>query len=60
MQYSKSKMELLVKNNAELTQRLKQIMKEHELEKSFALKALYHCRSERKRQVHERLSGALI
>ena len=42
MQYSKSKMELLVKNNAELTKRLKQIMKEHELEKSFALKALYH------------------
>jgi len=35
-------MEQLVKNNAELTQRLKQIMKEHELEKSFALKALYH------------------
>ncbi|MDN4606716.1 hypothetical protein [Sporosarcina highlanderae] len=42
MQYSKSKMELLVKNNAELTKRLKEIMKEHELEKSFALKALYH------------------
>ena len=42
MQYSKSKMELLVKNDAELTKRLKQVMKEHELEKSFALKALYH------------------
>ncbi|MCG7345882.1 hypothetical protein MHZ92_17355 [Sporosarcina sp. ACRSL] len=42
MQYSKSKMEQLVKNNVELTKRLKQIMKEHELEKSFALKALYH------------------
>ncbi|WP_342513791.1 hypothetical protein MKY34_03090 [Sporosarcina sp. FSL K6-1522] len=42
MQYSKSKMELLVKNDAELTKRLKEVMKEHELEKSFALKALYH------------------
>ncbi|WP_172794075.1 hypothetical protein [Sporosarcina sp. HYO08] len=42
MQYSKSKMEQLVKNNAELTKRLKQVMKEHDLEKSFALKALYH------------------
>ncbi|MDW0113160.1 MULTISPECIES: hypothetical protein [Sporosarcina] len=42
MQYSKPKMEMLVKNTPELTQRLKQIMKEHDLEKSFALKALYH------------------
>ncbi|GKV55321.1 hypothetical protein NCCP2222_12680 [Sporosarcina sp. NCCP-2222] len=42
MQYSKPKMERLVKNNAELSKRLQQIMKEHELEKSFALKALYH------------------
>ncbi|MCG7335180.1 hypothetical protein MHZ95_07805 [Sporosarcina sp. ACRSM] len=42
MQYSKPKMEQLVKNDAELTKKLKQIMKEHDLEKSFALKALYH------------------
>lgn len=42
MQYSKSKMEQLVKNTPELKERLKQVMKEHELEKSFALKALYH------------------
>ncbi|MFC5590041.1 hypothetical protein ACFPRA_14130 [Sporosarcina soli] len=42
MQYSKPKMEQLVKNDAELMKKLKQIMKEHDLEKSFALKALYH------------------
>ena len=42
MQYSKPKMEQLVKNDTELTKKLKQIMKEHDLEKSFALKALYH------------------
>ena len=42
MQYSKPKMEKLVKNDAELTKKLKQVMKEHDLEKSFALKALYH------------------
>ncbi|WP_318616600.1 hypothetical protein [Sporosarcina sp. YIM B06819] len=42
MQYSKPKMEQLVKNDAELTKKLRQIMKEHDLEKSFALKALYH------------------
>jgi hypothetical protein len=35
-------MEQLVKNDAELMKKLKQIMKEHDLEKSFALKALYH------------------
>ncbi len=42
MQYSKPKMEQLVKNDAELMKKMKQIMKEHGLEKSFALKALYH------------------
>lgn len=42
MQYSKPKMEQLVKNDAELMKKMKQIMKEHDLEKSFALKALYH------------------
>lgn len=42
MQYSKPKMEQLVKNDQDLTKKLKQIMKEHDLEKSFALKALYH------------------
>ena len=42
MQYSKPKMEQLVKNDVDLTKKLKQIMKEHDLEKSFALKALYH------------------
>ena len=42
MQYSKPKMEQLVKNDAELTKKLKQVMKEHDLEKGFALKALYH------------------
>ncbi len=42
MQYSKPKMEQLVKNDTELKKQLNQIMKEHDLEKSFALKALYH------------------
>jgi len=35
-------MEKLVKNSPELAERLKKIMQEHDLEKSFALKALYH------------------
>ncbi|MFJ7935382.1 hypothetical protein [Sporosarcina sp. NPDC096371] len=42
MQYSKPKMEQLVKNDVDLTKMLRQVMKEHDLEKSFALKALYH------------------
>ena len=42
MQYTKSKMEKLVKNNPELSERLKKVMKELDLEKSYALKALYH------------------
>lgn len=32
----------LVKKEPELSTRLTQIMKEHELERAFALKALYH------------------
>ena len=32
----------LVKHSDELSRKLKEIMKEHDLEKSFALKALYH------------------
>ncbi|PID17944.1 MULTISPECIES: hypothetical protein [unclassified Sporosarcina] len=42
MQYSQPKMLQLVKQSPELNRQLKAIMKEHELEKSFALKALYH------------------
>lgn len=42
MQYSQPKMLQLVKQSPELNRQLKSIMKEHELEKSFALKALYH------------------
>lgn len=42
MQYTKSKMEKLVKNSPELSARLKKVMKELDLEKNFALKALYH------------------
>ncbi|HJF32178.1 MAG TPA: hypothetical protein K8V56_10445 [Sporosarcina psychrophila] len=42
MKYSRTKMEQLVKNDKELAKRLKQIMAELDLEKSFALKALYH------------------
>ncbi|CAM3191633.1 hypothetical protein FITA111629_09105 [Filibacter tadaridae] len=42
MQYSIKKMEQLVREDANLSKELKQIMKDHELEKNFALKALYH------------------
>lgn len=42
MKYLKSQMKQLVKDNKELQNRLKELMKDHELEKEFALKALYH------------------
>ncbi|MFZ3580476.1 hypothetical protein [Virgibacillus sp. DJP39] len=42
MKYLKSQMKQLVKENNELQTRLKELMAEHDLEKSFALKALYH------------------
>ncbi|RNF39705.1 hypothetical protein [Planococcus salinus] len=42
MKYTKTKMEQLVKENPELKKRLNALMKEMELEKNFALKALYH------------------
>lgn len=42
MKYTKTKMEQLVKDNKELQKRLKEMMKEHDLEKAYALKALYH------------------
>jgi division protein CdvB (Snf7/Vps24/ESCRT-III family) len=42
MKYLKSQMKQLVKDNKELQEHLKKLMEEHQLEKSFALKALYH------------------
>ncbi|MGG0656412.1 hypothetical protein [Rummeliibacillus pycnus] len=42
MKYSKSQMQQLVNNDKNLQKRLKEIMKSMELEKNFALKALYH------------------
>lgn len=42
MKYLKSQMKQLVKDNEELQKRLKELMAEHDLEKNFALKALYH------------------
>lgn len=42
MKYFASHMKKLVKGNEELQVKLRQIMKEHDLEKSYALKALYH------------------
>lgn len=42
MKYIQSQMKQLVKENHELQKRLKSLMVEHELEKNFALKALYH------------------
>lgn len=42
MKYSKSQMQQLVSHEKNLQKRLKEIMRSMELEKSFALKALYH------------------
>lgn len=42
MKYSATKMDKLMKISPKLEARLQKIMKEHELERSFALKALYH------------------
>ncbi|MGV2940427.1 hypothetical protein AB5I83_12595 [Mesobacillus sp. LC4] len=42
MKFVKSQMKQLIKNNPELQTRLSSLIKEHDLEKSFALKALYH------------------
>lgn len=42
MKYMKSQMKQLVKENKDLQSRLKELMAENDLEKNFALKALYH------------------
>jgi len=42
MKFIKSQMKQLIKDNKDLQTRLKELMEEHELEKNFALKALYH------------------
>ncbi|WP_226673897.1 hypothetical protein [Rossellomorea aquimaris] len=42
MRYVKSQMKLLVRDNKELQSRLKVLMEEMNLERTFALKALYH------------------
>ena len=42
MKFVKSQMKQLIKNNPELQTRLSSMIKEHDLEKNFALKALYH------------------
>jgi hypothetical protein len=42
MKFIKSQMKQLVKDNPDLQVRLTSLIKEHELEKNFALKALYH------------------
>ncbi len=42
MKYMKSQMKQLIKDNKDLQKRLKELMEEHDLEKNFALKALYH------------------
>ncbi|PFA67676.1 hypothetical protein CN378_09120 [Bacillus sp. AFS015802] len=42
MRYMKSQMKLLVRDNKELQARLKVLMEEMNLERTFALKALYH------------------
>lgn len=42
MKYMKSQMKQLIRDNKDLQRRLKELMEEHDLEKNFALKALYH------------------
>jgi hypothetical protein len=42
MKFVKSQMKQLIKDNKELQTRLKGLMEELDLEKNFALKALYH------------------
>lgn len=42
MKYSRTKMEKLIKAYPELDDRMREVMKDLDLEKSFALKALYH------------------
>lgn len=42
MRYVKSQMKQLVRENERLQQKLQALMTEHDLEKTFALKALYH------------------
>jgi hypothetical protein len=42
VKYLKTQMKQLVKENRELQIHLKALMEEHELEKNYALKALYH------------------
>jgi hypothetical protein len=42
MKFLKPQMKQLINENKELQVRLKELMKEHQLEKNFALKALYH------------------
>ena len=42
MKFIKSQMKQLVKDNPELQTRLRSLIQEHDLEKNFALKALYH------------------
>ena len=42
MKFFKPQMKQLIKENKELQGRLKELMNEHQLEKNFALKALYH------------------
>lgn len=44
MKYFTSQMKKLVMHNEELQDDLKKIMKEHDLEKTYALKALYHAK----------------
>ena len=42
MKYLKTQMKQLIKERPELQVRLKELMNEHQLEKNFAIKALYH------------------
>ncbi|TMU87574.1 hypothetical protein FGG79_05490 [Bacillus sp. BHET2] len=42
MKYMKSQMKQLIRDNKELQDRLKELMDEMNLERTFALKALYH------------------
>jgi hypothetical protein len=42
MRYIQAQMKVLVKDHADLQKKLKELMNEHQIEKNFAMKALYH------------------
>ena len=59
MKYSRTKMEKLVKNDPELSKRLKQIMAELELGEKFRVKSVVSCGCKRWWKPSKKLSGTV-